>query len=277
MCSYASRNCSCAPSYRSSSRITRSLEPSKADCDMRPDMVIRRTSPLVRETPARGFFRKLFTEGQERPPCPMGRGSPCVDGRRAPGSARATRGTRVNRAPTGCRPDAKGPAPGMKSRSRSTHDPGERWRRFNEPIGYGRRGGPPHARPHRGGSLVGLSTSLFLGRLGVPHTLVERHAGTSIHPRGRGNNVRTMELFRTAGVDGRIVEAASVLADNHGILQTPSLVGTPASGCSGRSTRAGDLPASARPAGACAARTTWSRCCCAAPGNWAAICASAPR
>ncbi|GGW29862.1 FAD-dependent oxidoreductase [Streptomyces griseoloalbus] len=76
-----------------------------------------------------------------------------------------------------------------------------------------------------GGSLVGLSMSLFLGRLGVPHTLVERHAGTSIHPRGRGNNVRTMELFRAAGVDRRIEEAASVLADNHGILQTPTLVG----------------------------------------------------
>ncbi|MGM1079278.1 FAD-dependent oxidoreductase [Streptomyces sp. H28] len=76
-----------------------------------------------------------------------------------------------------------------------------------------------------GGSLVGLSTSLFLGRLGVPHTLVERHAGTSVHPRGRGNNVRTMELFRTAGVEERIKRAASVLADNHGILQTPSLVG----------------------------------------------------
>ncbi|MET7457929.1 FAD-dependent monooxygenase [Streptomyces sp. NPDC005574] len=76
-----------------------------------------------------------------------------------------------------------------------------------------------------GGSLVGLSTSLFLGRLGVPHTLVERHSGTSIHPRGRGNNVRTMEVFRAAGVEQRIKEAASVLADNHGILQTPSLVG----------------------------------------------------
>lgn len=76
-----------------------------------------------------------------------------------------------------------------------------------------------------GGSLVGLSTSLFLGRLGVPHTLVERHSGTSIHPRGRGNNVRTMELFRVAGVERRIEKAASVLADNHGILQTPSLVG----------------------------------------------------
>ncbi|KKD01936.1 FAD-dependent monooxygenase, partial [Streptomyces sp. WM6386] len=71
-----------------------------------------------------------------------------------------------------------------------------------------------------GGSLVGLSTSLFLGRLGVRHTLVERHAGTSIHPRGRGNNVRTMELFRTAGVEPGIREAAATLDDNHGILQT---------------------------------------------------------
>ncbi|MGW3631098.1 FAD-dependent oxidoreductase [Streptomyces sp. NPDC005122] len=76
-----------------------------------------------------------------------------------------------------------------------------------------------------GGSLVGLSTSLFLGRLGVPHLLVERHPGTSIHPRGRGNNVRTMELFRVAGVQRRIERAASVLAENHGILQAPALVG----------------------------------------------------
>ncbi|WP_053847560.1 FAD-dependent monooxygenase [Streptomyces sp. NRRL B-24085] len=76
-----------------------------------------------------------------------------------------------------------------------------------------------------GGSLVGLSTSVFLGRLGVPHTLVERHAGTSIHPRGRGNNVRTMELFRTAGVEPMIRQAAATLAGNHGILQTPTLVG----------------------------------------------------
>ena len=76
-----------------------------------------------------------------------------------------------------------------------------------------------------GGSLVGLSTSLFLGRLGVRHLLVERHAGTSIHPRGRGNNVRTMELFRVAGVEQGIRRAAATLADNHGILQTPTLVG----------------------------------------------------
>lgn len=76
-----------------------------------------------------------------------------------------------------------------------------------------------------GGSLVGLSASMFLGRLGVPHLLVERHAGTSIHPRGRGNNVRTMELFRTAGAEEGIRQAASVLADNHGILQAESFTG----------------------------------------------------
>ncbi|MFF3937414.1 FAD-dependent oxidoreductase [Streptomyces phaeofaciens] len=76
-----------------------------------------------------------------------------------------------------------------------------------------------------GGSLVGLSTSLFLSRLGVRHALVERHAGTSIHPRGRGNNVRTMELFRVADVERDIHAAAATLAENHGILQTPTLVG----------------------------------------------------
>ncbi|MFE0602770.1 FAD-dependent oxidoreductase [Streptomyces sp. NPDC058892] len=76
-----------------------------------------------------------------------------------------------------------------------------------------------------GGSLVGLCTSLFLGRHGITHMLVEKHAGTSLHPRGRGINVRTMELFRVAGVEDRIRGAASVLADNHGILQGGSLTG----------------------------------------------------
>jgi len=76
-----------------------------------------------------------------------------------------------------------------------------------------------------GGSLVGLSTSLFLGRLGVEHLLVEKHRATSTHPRGRGNNVRTMEVFRTAGAEPGIRAAASVLAGNHGILQAGSLTG----------------------------------------------------
>ncbi|MER5873252.1 FAD-dependent monooxygenase [Streptomyces sp. NPDC002044] len=76
-----------------------------------------------------------------------------------------------------------------------------------------------------GGSLVGLSTSLFLSRHGVRHLLVEKHSGTSAHPRGRGINARTMELFRTAGAESAIRRAASVLEGNQGILQTESLTG----------------------------------------------------
>ncbi|MFF8592198.1 FAD-dependent oxidoreductase [Streptomyces sp. NPDC015220] len=74
-----------------------------------------------------------------------------------------------------------------------------------------------------GGSLVGLSTSVFLGRLGVEHLLVERHAATSTHPRGRGNNLRTMELFRTAGVEQGIRAAAGALSGNDGVLQVSTL------------------------------------------------------
>lgn len=77
-----------------------------------------------------------------------------------------------------------------------------------------------------GGSLVGLSASVFLGRLGVRHLVVERHTDTSRHPRGRGNNVRTMELFRTAGIEQGIRAASAVLADNHGILQADTIAGT---------------------------------------------------
>ncbi|MFG2617379.1 FAD-dependent oxidoreductase [Streptomyces sp. NPDC048507] len=77
-----------------------------------------------------------------------------------------------------------------------------------------------------GGSLVGLSTSLFLSRHGIRHLLVEKHAGTSVHPRGRGINARTMELFRTAGVEPAIRKEASALEANQGILQSESsLVG----------------------------------------------------
>lgn len=76
-----------------------------------------------------------------------------------------------------------------------------------------------------GGSLVGLSASVFLGRLGVSHVVAERRAATSEHPRGRGNNMRTMELFRTAGLEPDIREAAAVLSGNHGIMQTDKLAG----------------------------------------------------
>jgi len=57
-----------------------------------------------------------------------------------------------------------------------------------------------------GGSLVGLSTALFLAWRGVPTVLVERHAGSSPHPRAIGYTTRTMELLRSVGLGSRIPE-----------------------------------------------------------------------
>lgn len=48
-----------------------------------------------------------------------------------------------------------------------------------------------------GGGLVGLSTALFLAHHGVKALVLEKHEGTSIHPRARGFHERTIELFRS--------------------------------------------------------------------------------
>ena len=55
-----------------------------------------------------------------------------------------------------------------------------------------------------GGGPVGLSASIFLSDLGVPSLLLERHPGTSIHPKARGINVRTMEIYRQHGVEAAV-------------------------------------------------------------------------
>ncbi len=55
-----------------------------------------------------------------------------------------------------------------------------------------------------GGSLVGLSSAMFLGLQGVKSILVERHAGSSSHPRAIGYTQRTMELFAAAGIISQI-------------------------------------------------------------------------
>jgi len=52
-----------------------------------------------------------------------------------------------------------------------------------------------------GAGPVGLTASILLSRLGVPSLVVERHPGTSIHPKARGINIRTMEIFRQCGVE----------------------------------------------------------------------------
>jgi putative polyketide hydroxylase len=57
-----------------------------------------------------------------------------------------------------------------------------------------------------GGGLVGLSAALFLAWRGVPVVLVEKHAGSSPHPRAMGFTTRTLEIFRAVGLGARIPE-----------------------------------------------------------------------
>ncbi len=58
-----------------------------------------------------------------------------------------------------------------------------------------------------GGSLVGLSAAVFLGYQGVPTVVVERHQGSSLHPRAIGYTARTLELFRAVGLADKIPQA----------------------------------------------------------------------
>jgi putative polyketide hydroxylase len=55
-----------------------------------------------------------------------------------------------------------------------------------------------------GGGLAGLSAALFLSWRGVPNVVVERHAGSSLHPRAMGFTTRTLELFRAVGIASEI-------------------------------------------------------------------------
>ncbi|GDY32220.1 aklavinone 12-hydroxylase RdmE [Gandjariella thermophila] len=59
-----------------------------------------------------------------------------------------------------------------------------------------------------GAGLAGLSTAMFLAQRGVEVLVVERHAGTSVHPRAAGQNPRTMELLRIGGVAGAVLAAS---------------------------------------------------------------------
>jgi 2-polyprenyl-6-methoxyphenol hydroxylase-like FAD-dependent oxidoreductase len=75
-----------------------------------------------------------------------------------------------------------------------------------------------------GGSLVGLSTSLLLASAGVPHLLVERHRGTAVHPRAASFHQRTMEIFRSAGVEAEVEAAAEKeFVQNGAIVSVESL------------------------------------------------------
>jgi 2-polyprenyl-6-methoxyphenol hydroxylase-like FAD-dependent oxidoreductase len=77
-----------------------------------------------------------------------------------------------------------------------------------------------------GGSLVGLSTAVFLGARGVRSLVVERHVGTAIHPRAALVNQRTVETYRAVGLEPAIEEAAArEFVQNGAIVSVESLAG----------------------------------------------------
>ena len=59
-----------------------------------------------------------------------------------------------------------------------------------------------------GGSLVGLSAAAFLGHHSIQAQVIEKHAGTSIHPRAGYFHLATMEAFRRIGLEPAIRTAS---------------------------------------------------------------------
>ena len=77
-----------------------------------------------------------------------------------------------------------------------------------------------------GGSLVGLSTALLLGHHGIRALAVEHHRGTAIHPRAAQISQRTMEVFRTVGVEQIVREKSDEqFVQDGAILAVESLAG----------------------------------------------------
>src|SRR5437762_14345566 len=65
-----------------------------------------------------------------------------------------------------------------------------------------------------------MSTALLLGHHGVRALAVEHHRGTAIHPRAAQISQRTMEVFRTVGIEqivrekseGQFVQDGAIMA-----------------------------------------------------------------
>ncbi len=72
------------------------------------------------------------------------------------------------------------------------------------------RGGPSFDREVpvllAGGGLIGLSTAMFLAQHGIPSLAVERLRGGSPLPRAAFFHMRTLEMFRNAGIEEEVRE-----------------------------------------------------------------------
>ena len=76
-----------------------------------------------------------------------------------------------------------------------------------------------------GGGPVGLVAALECAYFGVPALLVERHSGTTKHPKARNLNTRTMEIMRRLGLASALANVGLPQAWTRQIVYTESLAG----------------------------------------------------
>ncbi|MDA3647663.1 FAD-dependent monooxygenase [Saccharopolyspora indica] len=76
-----------------------------------------------------------------------------------------------------------------------------------------------------GGSLIGLTTALFLAWHGIPAVLVERRPDMWVHPRAWGYNPRTMEMLTEVGLLDAIDAAGPDTASYRDVLKVDALAG----------------------------------------------------
>ncbi|MCW2985382.1 MAG: aromatic ring hydroxylase [Conexibacter sp.] len=75
-----------------------------------------------------------------------------------------------------------------------------------------------------GGGGCGLSSSIFLSDMGTDHVLIERHESTSVLPKAHYLNQRTMEAWRTHGIDKPIYEVGAPV-ENYGHIRWVTSLG----------------------------------------------------
>ena len=77
-----------------------------------------------------------------------------------------------------------------------------------------------------GGSLVGMTAALLLGHHGVRPLVVEYHRGTAIHPRAASVTQRTMEVFRSVGLEEAVrTKSAAQFVQDAGVVAVETLAG----------------------------------------------------
>jgi putative polyketide hydroxylase len=77
-----------------------------------------------------------------------------------------------------------------------------------------------------GGSLVGMTAALLLGHHGVRPMVVEYHRGTAIHPRAASVTQRTMEVFRSVGLEQAVrTKSEAQFVQDAGVVACETLVG----------------------------------------------------